>query len=68
MKHPNALVGGTAGSGGGALVVWILGMSGVQVEPEVAAVMAGLCAAITLAVGRHGLRGMARLIWRGREA
>lgn len=64
MSHPNATA--AAGSGGLAvLVVWLLGMAGVAVSPEVAAAIAGAIATIVLFIGRRGLKGLARIIWRG---
>lgn len=66
-KHPNAIVGGTAGIGGGTLVVWLLGTAGVEMTPEVGALIAGAASTLALLVGRKGIRGLARAVWRGSE-
>lgn len=66
-KHPNAVVGGTAGIGGGTLVVWLLGLAGVDMTPEVGALIAGGASTAALLVGRKGVRGIARAVWRGSE-
>lgn len=65
--HPNAVVGGTAGIGGGTLVVWLLGLAGVEMTPEVGALIAGAASTVALLIGRKGVRGIARAIWRGSE-
>jgi hypothetical protein len=66
-KHPNALVAGGSGIGGGALVVWLLGLGGVDMTPEVGAMIAGGIASAALLVGRKGIRGIARAVWRGTD-
>lgn len=66
-RHPNAVVGGTAGVGGGVLVVWLLGLAGVALTPEVGAALAGGLAAAVLFLGRNGLTGLARIVWRGNQ-
>lgn len=64
MKHPNAAVaGGTTGVG--LLVVWLLGRAHVAVSAEEGAGIAGGAATVALFVGRHGLRGLWRLILDG---
>lgn len=63
--HPNAVVGGAGGIGGGVAVVEILDQLGVHVSPALAATIAGAAAALVLFVGRNGLRGLAHVIWRG---
>jgi hypothetical protein len=65
--HPNAVAAG-ASTGPSVFLVWILGYLGVDVSPEVAVVIAGGIAAATLLVGRKGLRGIARTLWRGSDA
>jgi hypothetical protein len=64
-KHPNAIVAGTSGGGGGVLVVWLLGLAGVEMTPEIGALIAGALGSAALIVGRKGVRGLARAIWRG---
>lgn len=63
--HPNAIVGGVGGIGGGAAVVEILDLAGVHVSSTLAAVIAGASASLLLFVGRNGLAGLGRALWRG---
>lgn len=65
MTHPNATVAG-GGATAGILLVWILSLVGVELPPAVAAVTAGLIPVALLFIGRNGLRGVLRLVWRGR--
>lgn len=66
MKNPNAIVaGGTIGPG--VLVVWLLGHFGVNMSAEVGTVIGGAAAALLLFVGRNGLLGVWRRVWRGQE-
>lgn len=67
-ENPNAVVGGTAGIGGGTLVVWLLGVAGVDMTPEVGALIAGALASAALVIGRKGVRGIARAVWRGADS
>lgn len=64
-SHPNAVIGGGSGIGGGVLVVWALSLAGVEVPPEVAAVIAGVIGTAVLFIGHKGFRGLASLLWRG---
>ena len=64
-RHPNASVALGSGSGVGALVVWIVGLSGTAMPPEVGAAMGGVVAAIALVIGRRGIKGVLTAIWRG---
>lgn len=55
-----------AGGGGIAvLLVWGLDLAGVPLTPAAAAVLAGLIATAAAALGRDGIRGLARRLWRG---
>lgn len=65
-RHPNAAVAGTSGAGLGTLLVYLLGKAGVDVEPAAASAIAGGVAALALFIGRNGIRGAIRLLWRGR--
>jgi putative flippase GtrA len=65
VPHPNALVGGGSGIGGGLVVVYVLSLAGVDVDPMIAAAIAGGCSALVLFVGREGIRGLVRRVWRG---
>ena len=65
MKNPNAAAaGGTIAPG--VLVVWLLGHFGVDMSAEVGTVIGGLAAAALLFVGREGIRGAFRRVWRGK--
>lgn len=65
-NNPNASVaGGTTGLG--VIVVFVLGALGVPVPPEVAVAGVGLVSTAVLVIGRRGIRGIARSIWRGNE-
>jgi hypothetical protein len=65
--HPNAVAGAVGGAGGGPLIVYVLSLFGVEVDPYVAAVIAGASASLALFIGRSGVRGVFRLVWRGRS-
>jgi hypothetical protein len=67
-RHPNASVALGSGSGVGALVVWLIGLSGTEVPPEVSAVIAGTAAWVVLLVGRRGIKPALEAIWNGSEA
>lgn len=64
-KHPNAAVA-TGGGGIGVLAAYLLGKAGVQLEPEAAAAISTAIAGLALFIGRNGVRGVIRLLWRGR--
>jgi hypothetical protein len=66
-RNPNASVALGSGSGLGALVIWLVGLSGTPVPPEVGAGIGGLIAAVFLFVGRRGIKGAIIGIWRGDE-
>lgn len=66
-NNPNALAAAGSGIGGGTIVVWLLGLAGLSITPVAGAAIAGVCATVFLFVGRKGLRGIARIIWRGSE-
>lgn len=66
MKNPNAVIGGSSGVGGGVVVVYALTLVGIDVDPMVGAAIAGVISAVVLYVGREGVRGLFRLVWRGR--
>jgi hypothetical protein len=64
-RHPNASVAFGSGSGVGALTVWLIGLSGAQVSPELSAVVAGTAAWVALVVGRRGIKGSFKALWDG---
>lgn len=62
MTHPNAVVGGSSGIGIGALAVWLAGLAGLDMPPEIGAVVGGAVAALALLIGRQGIVGVWRRI------
>ena len=47
------------------LAVYLLGLAGVHPTPEVATVIGGAAASVLLFIGRSGIKGLLRVIWRG---
>ena len=66
-SNPNASVALGSGSGLGSLVIWLVGLNGTAVPPEVGAAIGGLIAAVFLFVGRRGIKGALIGLWRGDE-
>jgi hypothetical protein len=64
-KHPNASVALGSGSGLGALVVWLVGLSGTAMPAEVGAAIGGSVAAVALFIGRRGIKGVIHALWQG---
>jgi hypothetical protein len=64
-RHPNASVALGSGSGLGALIVWIAGLGGATMPPEVGAAVGGVVAATALFIGRRGIKGAVHLLWNG---
>lgn len=50
-----------------SLVTWGAGALGYQLEPAVSVAIAGAISTAVLFVGRTGIRGLARMIWQGKE-
>jgi len=67
-RHPSASVALGSGSGVGASVVWLIGLSGTEVPPEISAVVAGTVAWVVLLVGRRGIKPSLKALWDGSEA
>lgn len=67
LPHPNAVVGGTAGLGGGVGVVEILDTVGVHISGPQGALIAGGLTTIALVIGRHGIRGLWNIIVNGNK-
>lgn len=69
MQHPNATVG-AGGTGLGVLVVWFLGnvWPHAEISAEAGVAITGAVITAVLFVGRHGLAGIARMIWKGNGA
>jgi hypothetical protein len=63
-KHPNATVAGGLG-GVAALVAWLAELEHVAMPAPVAVLAAGILTTVVLAIGRDGVRGIARRLWRG---
>lgn len=66
-QHPNASLALASGSGLGAIVIWLIGLSGTSVPPEVATAIGGAVAAFFLVIGRRGVRGAVLGLWGGTE-
>ena len=63
-NNPNASL--AAGSTGiGVVAIYILGLFGVNPPPEVAVAGAGAFTSLFLFIGKSGLSGLPRLIWKG---
>lgn len=65
-RHPNATAALAGGSGAGALVLWILDLTGLNVPQPAAAAIAGGAAALILLVGRDGIVGLWRAVKYGK--
>lgn len=66
MKHANAVAGGSGGLGG--LVVCLVAKAlGYELDPLLAAAIATAGASLVLFLGRNGLRGVVRVIWKGQS-
>ena len=64
--NPNASVGGATGALG-VLVTWLLGHYHVSLSAEDGAAIATGCATVALWVGKDGVRGILRTVWRGKH-
>jgi len=69
QKHPNAkAAGGSAGAL--AVILYLLTLVGVELpEPPlpVGIILGGAVSGLVLFIGRNGVRGLFRLVWRGRS-
>jgi hypothetical protein len=67
-SNPNASVG----AGGGILALFVTWLAGNlfhwNVSAEDGALIATVISAVALFVGRNGIRGVARIVWRGGAA
>jgi hypothetical protein len=66
-SHPNASVALGSGSGVGTVFIWLVGLTGANVPPEVGAASGGIIAAIFLFVGKRGIKDAVAGLWRGNE-
>jgi hypothetical protein len=64
-RHPNASRALTHGSGLGALIVWAVGLAGLEMPPEIAAAFAGAMASLFLLIGSRGIKNTILDLWRG---
>ena len=64
-RHPNASRALTHGSGLGALIVWGVGLAGLEIPPEIAAAFAGAIASLFLVIGRRGIKRAVLDLWDG---
>ncbi|MDX6439191.1 MAG: hypothetical protein QOF45_1774 [Gaiellaceae bacterium] len=64
-NNPNASMALGSGSGLAPLVIWLVGLNGTAIPPEVGAAIGGLMAAVFLFVGRRGIKGAFVGVWRG---
>ena len=63
-ENKNAAV--SVGSGGAGIVaIYLLGLAGVSLTPELGGVIAGSATTVVLAIGRDGIRGVMRRLWNG---
>ena len=68
MNHPNAVAAGAGLGPLAILLVWLAGRYGLaDVGAEEGAAAAWGITTVGLLVGRRGIRGIARIIWRGSE-
>ncbi len=63
-RNPNAAAGAVGGAAG-VLIAWLLSLW-VDITPEGGAALSTVIAAAVLFVGRNGLVGLWRMVWRGR--
>lgn len=61
----SAVGGGAAGIGGGAVVVYLLSLIGVDITPYAAAAVAGAASTAATVILRLGVKGVFRVIWEG---
>lgn len=66
-RNPNAAVGAVSAGGLGTIVALLFRWAGVELEPEAASAIAGGLAGLALWIGREGIKGLARRVWRGSE-
>lgn len=63
-QHPNASLATGLGSFG-VLLVWVAGNLGLSLNAEEASAASGAVTSIGLVIGRRGIIGIVRMIWRG---
>lgn len=65
-NNPNATIAGGTGTLG-VLLVWVLSLFSVEITSVIAAALTGALITITLFIGRKGLKGLFKVIWKGEE-
>jgi hypothetical protein len=64
-QHPNATLGGSGG-GVAVFIIWVITTyAGVPLSATQGAALATAVATVLLLFGRHGLRGLCRMLWDG---
>lgn len=63
-NNPNATLAATS-TGIATIVTWLVSLTSWNVPAAVAVAAAGLFTSFLLFIGRNGLKGAARLVWRG---
>jgi hypothetical protein len=63
--NPNAVIGGGSGIAGGLLIVQVFNWFGYDLDAGTGAVIAGVVSLVVLFIGRNGIRGAIRKIWKG---
>ena len=64
--HPNASLAAASGSVSG-VIVWALSLWGITLTAYDGIYVATGVITITLAIGKRGIRGLCRIVWRGAE-
>jgi hypothetical protein len=64
QAHPNATVAGGL-TGLSALVVAVAGWFGAAITATQAVAISGGITTVGLLIGKRGIRGLARVVWRG---
>jgi hypothetical protein len=64
MKHPNANVA-AAMIGPAVVLIWLANLVNLEIPNDVAVVVGGYVIVIALRIGRDGIRGAIRKIWKG---
>jgi hypothetical protein len=67
LNHPNAAAAAVL-TGPAAVIVWLAERGGIEMPATVAVTVGGFVIAFGLLVGRKGIRGIARILWRGSES
>lgn len=66
-SNPNAAVGGGSAVGGGAIIIYILGLFHIHVDNYAAVAIAAAVSGVVLFIGREGLAGLVNTILHGNK-